>query len=73
MKVCNGPVAESRDGRQDDRTHGVAEHVGVKAPTGETRAALANSHVTRRVAEGGGAGSRLLGARCSDAVKYADE
>lgn len=36
VKVCNGPVAESRDGRQDDRTHGVAEHVGVKAPTGET-------------------------------------
>lgn len=50
----NSTVSKCRDGRQDNGTLAVTEHVGVEASTRQSWVALAYCHTTRRVTERAG-------------------
>lgn len=50
-QIRDRPVAKRRDGGQNTGTALVTEHVSVEASTGQSRAAVADRHTARRVAE----------------------
>lgn len=50
-RIRDRPVSKRRDGGQNSGTALVTEHVSAEASTGQSRAAVADRHAARRVAE----------------------